>query len=261
MAISETAQKNHDELFPGYVSTLTVTDPELIEVFDNFAFDEVLRHSRAGRQDPADGAARRPYRLPGAQRVPSHARRRAHRRGHSGRSEGDRVPGRAVYAGMGRVFDFIHVTNERPDRARHLSCRCPGRRPRRPESRVERGREVQEQIVGADRVARMYAVGGRATSLHFQRFLSGQLLRRLPHPHRASACPTASCSPSRCWPLWADATPRSEAMWRPTSTSVTPGRTLLGVLVRAAAVHRLPAHAQRTRRSQRGRARSQGRTD
>ena len=44
MAISETAQKNHEELFPNHKSTLKVTDPELIEVFDNFAFDEVLRH-------------------------------------------------------------------------------------------------------------------------------------------------------------------------------------------------------------------------
>ena len=44
MTISEAAQRNHDELFPGHVSTLKVTDPELIEVFDNFAFDEVLRH-------------------------------------------------------------------------------------------------------------------------------------------------------------------------------------------------------------------------
>lgn len=43
MAISETAKRNHDELFPGHVSTLAITDPELIEVFDNFAFDEVLR--------------------------------------------------------------------------------------------------------------------------------------------------------------------------------------------------------------------------
>ena len=38
------ALKNHDELFPDHVSTLAVTDPELIETFDNFAFDEVLRH-------------------------------------------------------------------------------------------------------------------------------------------------------------------------------------------------------------------------
>ena len=42
MSISETALKNHEELFPNRKSTLMVTDPELIEVFDNFAFDEVL---------------------------------------------------------------------------------------------------------------------------------------------------------------------------------------------------------------------------
>lgn len=40
------AQKNHDELFPNHVSTAAVTDPELIETFDNFAFDEVLRDSK-----------------------------------------------------------------------------------------------------------------------------------------------------------------------------------------------------------------------
>ena len=42
MAISDSAQRNQDELFPGHVSKLKGTDPELIEVFDNFAFDEVL---------------------------------------------------------------------------------------------------------------------------------------------------------------------------------------------------------------------------
>jgi 4-carboxymuconolactone decarboxylase len=46
MAISEQAQRIHDELFPGSVSTLAATDPELIEYFDNFAFDEVLKTSR-----------------------------------------------------------------------------------------------------------------------------------------------------------------------------------------------------------------------
>jgi 4-carboxymuconolactone decarboxylase len=43
-AASAAAHKNHDEPFPGHVSTLAVTDPELTEYFDNFAFDEVLRH-------------------------------------------------------------------------------------------------------------------------------------------------------------------------------------------------------------------------
>ncbi|MEH2091229.1 hypothetical protein [Nostoc sp.] len=44
--ISEAAHKNHEELFPNHKSTLKATDPELIEVFDNFAFDEVIAESR-----------------------------------------------------------------------------------------------------------------------------------------------------------------------------------------------------------------------
>ncbi len=43
MAISEEAQRNHDALFPNHKSTLKVTDPELIEIFDNWAFGEVLQ--------------------------------------------------------------------------------------------------------------------------------------------------------------------------------------------------------------------------
>ena len=42
--MASNAQKNHDELFPGRISTLAVTDPELIETFDNVAFGEVLAH-------------------------------------------------------------------------------------------------------------------------------------------------------------------------------------------------------------------------
>ena len=43
MAISEEARRNHDALFPNHTSKLKVTDPELIELFDNWAFDEVLK--------------------------------------------------------------------------------------------------------------------------------------------------------------------------------------------------------------------------
>ena len=40
---------NHEELFPNRKSKLVETDPELIEVFDNFDFDEVLGY---GNLDP-----------------------------------------------------------------------------------------------------------------------------------------------------------------------------------------------------------------
>ena len=42
--LTEAAIRNHKELFPNHQSTLQITDPELIEVFDNFAFDEVIGH-------------------------------------------------------------------------------------------------------------------------------------------------------------------------------------------------------------------------
>ena len=43
MSMNNRAQKNYDEIFPGRVSPLAQTDPELVEYFHNFAFDEVVR--------------------------------------------------------------------------------------------------------------------------------------------------------------------------------------------------------------------------
>ena len=42
MAISEFAKNYHEKMFPGYVSKFLETDPEFLERFDNFAFDEVI---------------------------------------------------------------------------------------------------------------------------------------------------------------------------------------------------------------------------
>lgn len=43
--LSETAVKNHEELWPGHNSQIAKTDPELIEIFDNWAFDEIIAQS------------------------------------------------------------------------------------------------------------------------------------------------------------------------------------------------------------------------
>ena len=42
--LTAAAIKNHEELLPNHVSKLQETDPEFIELFDNFAFDEVIAH-------------------------------------------------------------------------------------------------------------------------------------------------------------------------------------------------------------------------
>jgi 4-carboxymuconolactone decarboxylase len=74
------------------------------------------------------------------------------------------------YAGMGKVFDFLHATN---DVLTERGVRLPldGQATSTPATRAEEGRAVQEQIVGADRVAGMYASAAE-DELHFQRFLS-----------------------------------------------------------------------------------------
>ncbi|NCB50872.1 MAG: carboxymuconolactone decarboxylase [Clostridia bacterium] len=50
MAVTENAKHYHEKMFPDYVSGLFETDPEFIEIFDNFAFDEVV-----GSDDLDDG--------------------------------------------------------------------------------------------------------------------------------------------------------------------------------------------------------------
>lgn len=42
--LSKNAQEYHEKMFPGYQSDFLRTDPEFIERFDNFAFDEVVNH-------------------------------------------------------------------------------------------------------------------------------------------------------------------------------------------------------------------------
>lgn len=42
--ISKFAKDFHEKMFPGYKSDFLRTDPEFIERFDNFAFDEIINH-------------------------------------------------------------------------------------------------------------------------------------------------------------------------------------------------------------------------
>ena len=56
-AISEAAKAYHEKMFPGYESDFLRTDPEFIERFDNFAFDEVVNVEGAGGGD-LDGRTR-----------------------------------------------------------------------------------------------------------------------------------------------------------------------------------------------------------
>jgi 4-carboxymuconolactone decarboxylase len=74
------------------------------------------------------------------------------------------------YAGMGKVFDFLHATNE--VLAEHgVELPLPGQSTTTAETRAEKGLAVQKQIVGGDAVDAMYA-NAPDDEQHIQRLLS-----------------------------------------------------------------------------------------
>jgi len=166
---NERARRNHEQLFPGHVSTLTLTDPELIETFDNFAFDEVLRDSHL------DVRTRLMVQL--AAMIACQAVREYRVMVGAALTDGvtpveiKEIVYQAVpYVGMAKVFDFIHATNEILTE-RGVKLPLPGQSSTSPGDRTEKGLAIQKQIIGKDAVAKLYAAAP-ADQQHIQRLLS-----------------------------------------------------------------------------------------
>jgi 4-carboxymuconolactone decarboxylase len=163
------AQRNHDELFPDHISTLSVTDPELIEVYDNVAFDEILRHSSL---DPRTRLMVQLASLIACQALSEY-------RVMLGAAltvgvtpvEVKEIVYQAVpYVGMAKVFDFIHTTNDVLTE-RGVELPLEGQSTTTPQTRMEKGLATQKQVVGDERVEQMYA-SAPEDEMHIQRLLS-----------------------------------------------------------------------------------------
>ena len=169
MAPNARAQKNHDELFPGYVSTLAVTDPELIEAFDNFAFDEVLSHGNLAKRTRlmVQLAAIIATQAVLEYRVMLGA---ALTIGVTPIEVKEIVYQAVPYVGVATVVDFLRATNEVLTE-RGIELPLPGQSTTTPQNRMERGLAVQKEIIGADRVDNLYASAPQDEK-HIQRYLS-----------------------------------------------------------------------------------------
>jgi 4-carboxymuconolactone decarboxylase len=55
--ITSSAEEYHARMFPGYKSDFKRTDPEFIERFDNFAFDEVIKQTSDKLDDHTPSSA------------------------------------------------------------------------------------------------------------------------------------------------------------------------------------------------------------
>ena len=163
------AQRNHDELSPDHISTLRVTDPELIKVYDNFAFDEILRHSSL------DLRTRLMVQLASLIACQALSEYRvmlgaALTVGLTPVEVKEIVYQAVPYVGMAKVFDFIHTTNDVLTE-RGVELPLEGQSTTTPQTRMEKGLATQKQIVGDERVEQMYA-SAPEDEMHIQRLLS-----------------------------------------------------------------------------------------
>jgi 4-carboxymuconolactone decarboxylase len=168
MSISETAKKNHEQLFPNYKSKLIETDPELIEVFDNFAFGEVPGYGNLDTKTrlmvilasmiASQALAEYKVMLGGALNV-----------GVTPVEVKEIVYQAVPYVGMAKVYDFIHSTNELLE-SRGVKLPLEGRSTTSPETRFEKGFALQKALIG-ERIEKMYAESP-ANQIHIQKYLS-----------------------------------------------------------------------------------------
>lgn len=162
------AQKNHDEMFPNHVSTLKQTDPEFIDVFDNFAFDEVLQHSHL------ETKLRMKVTLASliAMQCLNEYKAMVTAALNVGVTpvEIKEIVYQAVpYAGLGKVFDFLNGTNE-VFREKGIQVPVAPQSTTTPETRAEKGLTTVRHIVG-DAVDKMFETAP-ANQKHFATFLA-----------------------------------------------------------------------------------------
>ena len=168
MPISETARKNHEKLFPNHESTLKVTDPELIEVFDNFAFDEVLSYGNLDTETrlmvilssliAQQTLSEYKVVLGGALNIgvaPIEAKEIVYQS----------VP----YVGIAKAFDFIHATNEILE-SRGVKLPLEGQSTTTAETRFEKGLALSKSVFGKT-INDMYEQSPE-NQIHIQKYLS-----------------------------------------------------------------------------------------
>ena len=146
MSITEEASRNHERLFPNHKSTLKVTDPEFIELFDNFAFDEVLAYGNLDERTrlmvilaaliASQTLSEYKVMLCGALNI-----------GITPVEVKEIVYQAVPYCGIAKVFDFLHATNEILV-SRGVELPVEGQSTTTPETRREKGLALQKAIFG-----------------------------------------------------------------------------------------------------------------
>lgn len=168
MSITEASKKYHDKMFPGYHSRFLETDPEFIERFDNFAFDEVVN------SDDLDDRTRMIAILAallGCQGIDEFRAMTpaAMNFGVTPVEIKEIVYQAAAYLGIGRVFPFLHAANE-VLAERGVKLPLEGQAATTTENRLQKGIQAQVDIFGEG--MRDFWQSGPEESRHINRWLA-----------------------------------------------------------------------------------------
>lgn len=146
MALSEFAKSFHEKMFPGYKSKFLETDPEFIERFDNFAFDEVI--NQVDLDDKTRFIAILATLL-GCQGIDEFRAMvpAAMEFGVSPVEIKEIVYQAVAYLGIGRVFPFLKAANEVFE-AKGISLPLAPQATTTTENRREAGTQAQVEIFG-----------------------------------------------------------------------------------------------------------------
>jgi 4-carboxymuconolactone decarboxylase len=168
LRLTENAVKNHEELFPNHESKLQKTDPEFIELFDNWAFDEVIRQSKLDTKSRvmlilASTIASQAL---GEYKVMVSA---ALNVGVTPVEIKEILYQSVPYVGVAKAFDFLHASNE-VIQSKGISSPLEGQSTTTPETRYEKGLALQKAIFG-EMIDKMRQQSPR-DQMHIQDFLA-----------------------------------------------------------------------------------------
>lgn len=168
LAFTKNAAAYHGKMFPGYVSKFRETDPEFIERFDNFAFDEVVN------QDDLDDRTRMLAilaTLVGSQSIDEFKAflPAALNFGVTPVEAKEVVYQAVAYLGIGRVFPFLKGINEILE-GRGVKLPLAGQATTTLENRLEKVVQAQVDIFGAG--MKNFYQSGPEESRHINRWLA-----------------------------------------------------------------------------------------
>lgn len=168
LQLSSAAVRNHEVLWPDYISKAKATDPDLVQVFDNFAFDEVIRHDAMDLKERVLTIMAATI----ASQALTEYKMFVHAALNAGISavEIKEVVYQAVpYVGMAKAIDFLYATNDIFSE-KGIPQPVESQSTTNPETRLEKGLAKQKEIFGS-RIDDMYRNSPKDL-LHIQEYLS-----------------------------------------------------------------------------------------